>query len=224
MGTYITGDCHGSFEKLILFTKKMNLTENDNILVLGDMGLCWRKDGEDLKKFIYRWEEKLEIKPMLYFIDGNHENFDLLKTFNDSIISAHIRWLPRGTVREFEGKRCLFIGGADSIDKFRRTEHLSWWKDEQITQEDIDKCPEGTYDYVFSHCCPYSVFEKYYPYLADPQFAGEEFDKTSEQMLDKLKDKIKYEHWYFGHYHKDKHFYDNEGTYCCLYEGWEEIR
>ena len=53
---------------------------------------------------------------------------------------------------------------------------------------------------------------------------GKEFDKTSEQMLDKLKDKIKYEHWYFGHYHKDKHFYDNEGTYCCLYEGWEEIR
>lgn len=220
MGTYITGDCHGIFEKLILFTIRMDLKETDNIIVLGDMGLCWRKNGEDLKKFVYRWEEKLEKRPYLYFIDGNHENFDLLKTFKDGIISSHIHWLRRGTVSYFEGKKCLFIGGADSIDKFRRIKHLSWWEDEQITQEDIDKCPAEDFDYVFSHACPYSVFADNTAILGDPHFAGEEFDRTSEEMLDKLKNKIQFKHWWFGHYHKD---IDLDDKFCCLYNNWKEL-
>jgi len=221
MGTYIIGDRHGNFEELILFSIKMNLTEKDNLIVLGDMGLCWRKDMQDATKFIFRWEELMKEKPMLYFIDGNHENFDILKqALPTGVISPHIQWLPRGTVKEFEDKKCLFIGGADSIDKFRRIKHLSWWEDEQITQTDIDKCPAETFDYVFSHACPYSVFQNYAAILGDPQFAGEEFDHTSEEMLDKLKNKIQFNHWWFGHYHKDVSL-DNK--FCCLYNNWKEL-
>ena len=51
MSTYITGDCHGNFEKLISFSNKMELTEKDNLIVLGDMGLCWRRDMKDIMKF-----------------------------------------------------------------------------------------------------------------------------------------------------------------------------
>lgn len=220
MGTYVIGDRHGNFEELILFAIRLHLTEDDNLIVLGDMGLCWRKDRQDLDKFIYRWEKLCYFKPMLYFIDGNHENFDLLKSFPEGRISEHIQWLPRGTVKEFEGKRCLCIGGADSVDKFRRTEHLSWWEDEQITQEDIDKCPEGEYDYVFSHACPYSIFKENMIYLQDPQFIGEDFDHTSETMLDKLKNKINFKNWWFGHYHKD---IELDGGFRCLYNVWEEL-
>lgn len=198
----------------------MDLKETDNIIVLGDMGLCWRRDREDLKKFIYRWEEKLEKRPWLYFIDGNHENFDLLKTFKDGIISTHIRWLRRGTVSYFEGKKCLFIGGADSIDKFRRTKHLSWWEDEQITKEDIENIWPGHYDYVFSHCCPYSIFKENKFLLADPQFDGEEFNHTSEEMLDKLINKITFDKWFFGHYHHDIQL--NE-KFSCLYDAFDML-
>lgn len=121
----------------------------------------------------------------------------MLKSFKDGIISPHIRWLSRGTIKEFEGEKCLFIGGADSIDKFRRTKHLNWWEDEQITQEDIDKCPAEAFDYVFSHACPYSVFADNAALLGDPQFIGKDFDHTSEERLDQLKNKIQFNHWWF---------------------------
>lgn len=220
MGTYVIGDRHGNFEELILFAIRLHLTEDDNLIVLGDMGLCWRKDRQDLDKFISRWEDKMLNPPFLYFIDGNHENFDLLKSFKDGVISPHIRWLKRGTIIYFEGKKCLCIGGADSIDKFRRTKHLSWWEDEQITQEDIDSCKAETYDYVFSHACPYSVFKENALLLGDPQFDGEEFDHISEEMLDRLKEKIEFNHWWFGHYHKD---IELNNKFCCLYNNWKEL-
>ena len=220
MGTYIIGDRHGNFEKLVSFSIMMKLTEKDNLIVLGDMGLCWRKDKKDLISFTNLWEAQMINRPMLYFLDGNHENFDILKNFKNGFISPHVQWLPRGTVKDFEGRKCLFIGGADSIDKFRRIKHLSWWEDEQITQEDIDNCPKEEYDYVFSHACPYDVFEEYRFILGDPQFEGQEFDHTSEKMLEQLKNKIKFKYWWFGHYHKDVGLDDK---FRCLYNSWEEL-
>ena len=211
---FLHGDFHGNFKDLIKFVNKMELTSNDTIIVLGDMGLCWRNDKIDLNYFVEIWESTLKNTPYLYFIDGNHENFDILKEFKDGVISPHIRWLQRGTVLHIDGYDCLCIGGADSIDKHRRVEHLSWWEDEQITKEDVNNIWPGHYDYVFSHCCPYSVFEKNYPYLADPQFAGKEFDHTSEERLDEIMRKIDFDHWYFGHYH---HTVDLDKKFTCLY-------
>ena len=52
-------------------------------------------------------------------------------------ISEHIRHLKRGRCYNIQGKNILTIGGADSVDKFRRTEGLSWWKEEAITDEGV---------------------------------------------------------------------------------------
>ena len=214
---YVTGDCHGRLQRLINFAQ--NLTNKDGILVLGDLGLCWRKDKLDMYPFIRIWEG-LKNNPMLYFIDGNHENFDILETFKDGYISPHIRYLTRGTITKLDNKNCLFMGGADSIDKHLRTEHLSWWKEEQITEENIEgiKCDV---DYVFTHCCPYDVFLKYKAYLADPRFFDLEFDNTSEKRLEKLSKNITFKHWWFGHYHQD---IDLDDTFSCLYNEFKELK
>lgn len=85
------------------------------------MGLFWRKDRKDSNEFIKFYEENYKCN--LWFIDGNHENFDQLKELHivDGLgyISPHIRWIPRGTILDIKGKRCLFLGGADSVDRRR---------------------------------------------------------------------------------------------------------
>lgn len=118
-------------------------------------------------------------------------------------------------------KRLLFVGGADSVDKIFRTKHLSWWPEEQIKPEDIDIILPHHYHYVFTHCCPLSVFKSNMIYLCT--LDGVEQSKvnhTSEEMLDILKDKISWDHWYFGHYHTNK---DLEGNFTCLLDDFVEL-
>lgn len=45
----------------------MDLTENDYIIVLGDMGLLWRYDRKDADVFIKDFEHRFNFN--LYFID-----------------------------------------------------------------------------------------------------------------------------------------------------------
>ena len=39
MAVYVTGDCHGEWRKLRLFSVQQNLTEDDFIIVCGDFGI-----------------------------------------------------------------------------------------------------------------------------------------------------------------------------------------
>lgn len=226
MGTYITGDCHQQFDKLFFFAEKMNLTEKDNIIVLGDMGLCWRHDKQDFNYYIKEWEN-FENKCNLYWVDGNHENFKLISLLpienNMRKCSDHIHMLMRGQTYYFEGKKCLAMGGADSIDKHRRTEGLSWWPQEQITNEDIEKVNSEHFDYVFSHCCPTSIFNEYKAYLCTLNNVVDDADPAihvSENKLEQLKNFIEFDNWWFGHYHVDLQLDDN---FKCFFNSFEEM-
>jgi len=221
---FITGDKHGDFYSIINFIEKYELGYGDFIIILGDMGLYWRKDGKDAKAFIQMYEKDYEVN--LMFIDGNHENFDRLKQIpvgenGLSKISEHIYYLPRGCAFELCGKKYLCMGGADSIDKFRREEHFTWWKDEQITEEDI-KGIKGNYDYVLTHCCPTSVFNKNKFILCTLAGMIDEdiVDHTSEDRLEEMSKNIQFKHWLFGHYHTDVQLDDK---FRCLYNNFIEI-
>ena len=43
MALYVTGDCHGEWRKLRLFSVQQNLTEDDFIIVCGDFGI-WESE------------------------------------------------------------------------------------------------------------------------------------------------------------------------------------
>lgn len=201
----------------------------DRILVLGDMGLFWRKDQKDADYKIELYEKECN-GVHLYWIDGNHENFDIINSwnYNKNYVydnSDHIHYCPRGYKAEIyingEIKKCLFIGGADSVDKIFRTKHLSWWSDEQITEKNIEGI-ENEYDYVFSHCCPYSVFNYHrYDLCTIGGLNQNKVDHTSEAMLDKVYDKISFKHWWFGHYHIDKTLLDDKFT--CVFNDFIEL-
>ena len=225
MATFLKGDIHGNLFEIIDFINRFNLGKNDNIIILGDCGIAWRKDKKDLDQNIKLWNE-CGNGVKLYFIDGNHENFNILNSFpienNMGKIADNIYHLRRGQIYEFENKKILVCGGADSIDKYRRIENFTWWKEETISQETIDDIPAGHYDYVLTHCCPRSIFEKNKIYLSTLQFLDEnKINHNSEDMLEQLKNKITFDHWFFGHYHIN-HNLDEKFT--CLFEDFMEVR
>ena len=225
MATFLKGDIHGNLFEVIEFINRFELGENDNIIILGDCGIAWRKDRKDLDQNIKLWNEYSNgVK--LYFLDGNHENFNILNSLpienNMGKIADNIYHLRRGQIYEFEGKKILVCGGADSIDKYRRVENFTWWKEETISQETIDNIPAGHYDYVLTHCCPRSIFDNNRIYLSTLQFLDEnKINHNSEDMLEQLKDKITFDHWCFGHYHINRNL-DNKFT--CLFEDFKEVK
>lgn len=224
MRYFVTGDKHQAYGGLLAFIDKMKLGQNDVIIILGDMGLFWRKDKSDSTHIINVYEENYQCN--LWFIDGNHENFDQLEELNRLderglyIVSPHIRYIPRGKVLDLNGKKALCIGGADSVDKHLRTKHLSWWPQEQITQANIDTIAADYYDYVFSHTCPYDIFTENEVFLCNLDIDQDTIDHTSEYKLQELADKISFKHWYFAHFHQDLALDDK---FKVFYNSYEEI-
>ena len=220
---FVTGDCHGSLTKILQFIWKFDLGPESNIIVCGDMGIFWNKDQKDAKATIANYERYCN-GVHLYWIDGNHENFSIIDSWNATKEetydnSEHIHYCPRGAMLNINGKKALCMGGADSIDKAWRKEGFSWWSQEQITEKDIAEVG-GYYDYVFTHCCPYSIFHRNRGFLC--QHGGELRDVThkSEEMLDKMFNKIDFGHHYFGHYHINLKLDDK---HTCLLDDFIEL-
>lgn len=234
MKWFVTGDIHGDLDRIYNWINRMNFNNfNINIFIAGDAGICWRKDKKDLKEIIQFHEENYNFH--IWFTDGNHENFDILKSYEPDEygiihLSPHIHYTPRGTgllIQIDDGiKSILCCGGADSIDKFRRIPHLNWWADETITQDDINKCLENKkdinkFDYIITHCCPYSIFKDYYAFLVTlTNIDQDSVDHSSELMLDQLAANIKCDKHFFGHYHVDRQL-DNK--YRCVFNDFIEL-
>jgi hypothetical protein len=114
------GDTHGSYDVSKIFKLKNVLTADDHVIVLGDFGVCWDNNGSDSK--VRNFWNRLKCKTL--FIDGNHENFDLLNNYPVSNwnggkvheIGKKITHLMRGQVFEIEGKTFFTFGGAASHD------------------------------------------------------------------------------------------------------------
>lgn len=228
---FVTGDCHGVLSRIYNWVDRFDMNkDNVHIIIAGDAGICWRKDKKDMIAAIKKQEQ---YNFHLWFIDGNHENFDILKEFspiNSSGIANlgnNLHYITRGTkltIMTKNGiKTILFCGGADSVDKALRTPNFTWWTDEQITENDIKKCLEkgNSFNYIITHCCPYSVFVKYTPWLVTLTGLDQnKIDHTSEKMLDKLINNIEFDEYFFGHYHIDKRLDDK---YSCVLNDFIEL-
>lgn len=121
---YITGDTHGDFKRFSSKNLKKNLpevTEKDYIIVCGDLGLCWAKD----KEFEYNCEFFSQKPFTLLWVQGNHDNYDMLEEYpieiwnggkTRHIVKDKVILLERGQVFNIEGKTFFTFGGASSHD------------------------------------------------------------------------------------------------------------
>lgn len=81
------------------------------------------------------------------WIDGNHENFDLLKEYpveewhggQVQKITENIIHLCRGSVFELEGRKIFAFGGAESHDKEYRKLGRSMWVEEMPSAEEMEQ-------------------------------------------------------------------------------------
>ena len=117
MSIYITGDTHADFGRFGLHHFE---DKECYVIVCGDFGGIW--DGSKTEKYWLDWLESK--KYTLLFVDGNHENFDLLNAFPVTewnggkvhMIRKNIIHLMRGQVFTVEGLRFFTFGGGQSHD------------------------------------------------------------------------------------------------------------
>ncbi|HPE08123.1 MAG TPA: metallophosphoesterase [Saprospiraceae bacterium] len=216
---YVTGDTHMSIDihKLSVanFPEQKFLSKSDYVIICGDYGGIWNNSAEELY-----WRDWMNDKPFTtLFVDGNHENFDLLNQYpveiwnggNIHCIADSIYHLMRGQIFTIDGLKFFTMGGAASHDKEYRREGISWWPQELPSdaeyEEAIHKLDEHEWnvDYIISHCAPDGVLNNISDWF--------EHDKCTN-FLEVVKQKCQYKHWYFGHYHIDR---DIDAQHTCMY-------
>ena len=225
MSIYITGDTHAGFKR---FGSQFFDDKECYIIVCGDFGGVW--DSSNAEKYWLNWLESKKFT--ILFVDGNHENFDLLNAFPVTewnggkvhVIRKNIIHLMRGQVFTIEGIRFFTFGGGQShdiqagilnrsdpdffskrkrLDRERalyRINHESWWKEELPSEEEmaeglanLEKVGNDV-DVVLSHSAPSSVVD-----IFSRGFYSRDI---LTDYLEKIKERISFKTWFFGHYHE----------------------
>ena len=211
MSIYVCGDTHGCFDNLNKFIEDKNPSA---IFICGDFGY-WI----DSKSHKFYHEDIISKNTKIYFCDGNHENHVLLNNLvkthgyeNPIEVAQNIYYCPRGSSYLLEdGRRILFMGGANSIDKKIRKSYVDWFPEEIITYEDISRVDNKLkYDIVISHTCPLFLRDKLISLIYN-MYSSE--TDISEHYLQLLFERTLPKKWYFGHWHISEKF----NIYDCYF-------
>ena len=212
---FVTGDIHGKPTRVIDFAKKMKLKKNDCVVILGDTGFNYYKNERDAS---LKEHTNNEVDCDILCIHGNHEaNPEYMNTMKEKEWRGGVVYYeencPRilytkdGEVYDFDGKTAVALGGAYSIDKeYRLMMNWMWHSDEQMAPEVMRRCEENLervnwkVDYVLSHTVPLSAEPTEFFMEGVDQST---VDKTMENWLESIKNRLTFERWYAGHYHCD---------------------
>ena len=231
----ITGDVHCPIDIVKLNNAMLpntTYTKDDYLIITGDAGFVW--NGSNEEKYWQNWIKEKSFTTL--FVDGNHENFDILNSLpveiwnggkvhkvNDSLIH-----LMRGQVFTIHGKKFFTMGGAPShdiqdgvldpkakgfrqkkreLDKrnaFYRILHHDWWPEEMPSQEEYDEgiqnlaAHNNKVDYILTHEAPFSLVGRITRTIRTIPISN-----PLSLYLDRIQSTVKYQHWYFGHYHNN---------------------
>lgn len=138
----------------------------------------------------------------------------------------------RGQLFEIEEKKIFTFGGARSHDisggilemdapdfeekrkkidkgwKLYRINHLSWWKQEMPTEDEMEEgrrnlqAHGNKVDFIISHCCASST----QAYLS----AGTYEPDILTKYFNEIQRSVKYKNWFFGHYHDNRNLAGGE--------------
>ena len=212
---YYTGDTHGEVGKLQNFIDRFRLTSEDTIVILGDAGWNYYIGKRD---FLTK-TALLHMGPTIFSIHGNHEerpsnlSFYHEQEWHGGIVYVedefpNILFAKDGEVYDLDGHSAIAIGGAYSVDKYYRLLHgYKWFPNEQpddIIKAKVEEKLESLHwdiDLVLSHTCP----QKFVPAEAFLPFVDQStVDRSTEEWLDTIEDRLTYRHWLCGHWHIDK--------------------
>lgn len=222
---YITGDTHIPCDiskiKTKSFPASKELSKNDFLIICGDFGGVWNNGNEEL--YWRKWLDRKNFTTL--FVDGNHENFNLLNEFEivdfhngkAHKISDSIYHLMRGQIYEIDGKRIFTFGGAASHDIEYRTKDKNWWEEELPSESELIfaqknlEAVDWKVDYIVTHCAPTSIQQMIAPSYGTNRLTN---------FFETIKEKAAYQAWYFGHYHTDRTI---EERFFCLFDQIHQI-
>ena len=168
----LAGDFHGNANHAERVFWRARAEGAEAVVQLGDYGFGWetrqyKGTGGVVECAFTRTMEKFVARTDIpfYWIDGNHENFDLLESTLGGLypeddgtymLRPGVFYIPRGTMLNWSGVRILCCGGAVSVDRRHRTPYVSWWPQEAITDENVERCAlQGEADILLTHDFPW---------------------------------------------------------------------
>lgn len=192
MITRFIGDTHGNTELLWKAIKDYESGIISCIYHVGDVGFGF--NNKELEPIVsYIWYEKIPFA----IIRGNHDDPSHWvfshKTPTDFNAEAGI---ASGYYRKHPMQ--FIINGAFSIDQYKRTEGVDWWREEEHTvielnmlvDEFIRKAPLT----VISHEAPAQALTAF-------NFPFAKQESRTKQALTAMFENHKPKLWVFGHYH-----------------------
>jgi hypothetical protein len=199
----LLGDCHGKYSKYLDIVK-----DTEYSIQLGDYGFNYSSlKSVDCNKHkvlfgnhdvVFTNSDGELIKPCDHILD----NFGIIEKSSNSNIPD-----------------MFYVRGGHSIDKAYRTEGKDWFKDEELTYQQmckaIDLYEKVKPEIVLSHETPSSMI----PYVANPNFAHLDLKPSATaQTLEYMYRIHQPKFWFHCHFHIDKWYKPNETNFFCLNE------
>ena len=198
--TLLAGDVHGDIDFIETIFMRAEWAKADRIVQLGDLGYLWPGGKSAMEKVIVLSVHKSGIP--FYFIDGNHDNHsEIDHDATDFVeVGTNFFYIPRGHAWEWEGERWIAMGGAYSVDVYRRTAGVSWWPEETPSWPQINQgVKQGHADIVISHDAPWGHTV---PGLHADAKMKHRPSRWTRKGLAAILDSATPRRWYHGHHHE----------------------
>lgn len=205
---YVTGDTHGDIIRFIENNMgDSSWTKDDFLIICGDFGFVFFDNKCEKQELDY-----LESKPYtICFCDGNHENFPRLFSYPQEKwnggkvhkLRKNVFHLMRGQIFLIDGKKFFTMGGAYSRDRYIRTLNKTYWEEELPDDSDYSEAVKNlkkhnnSVDVIITHTAPREII---YRMRRHP----DEHDLELTGFLEWIMYEVKFDHWYFGHWHTDQ--------------------
>ena len=197
------------------FCREQQTTTDDILIILGDSGFNF--GGGERDRFLKTRASQFPIT--IFSLHGNRENRPQnIPGYVEG--SFHGGKIPvRAAVSEPAvrgGRRGLPVRGDRLPRRRRRVLHrqgipagqgLDWWPDEQPSDETKRQVEAllarrgWQMPVVLTHTCPL----RYKPLEAlKPDLDQSTVDCTTELWMDAIESRLRYDHWFCGHFHTDK--------------------
>lgn len=220
MKVLIAGDWHGNAMWGVKVIHHAKRSHCDAIVHAGDFGYWDDPILGVTRKYMKTLHAALEETGLhLYWVDGNHENFDLIKENPYPYAYPRIHYLPRGYQWEWLGKTWMALGGAVSVDRLHRKEGKSWWPGEVLSDEDVEYASRSPVDIIISHDCPSGVD---IPGITAkgghwPDFILQE-SEDHRRKVQKVVEATKPSYLFHGHYHRSYigGYQYRDGSHCYI--------
>ena len=228
---FVTGDCHGDYKRFSsrTFPWQREMDRSDVVIVAGDFGY-WDRSPE--QEYWMRWLAAKDFT--ITFVDGNHENYDMLAELpveywnggKVQFIQENVIHLMRGQMYLIQGKRFFTFGGARSHDirdgileaddpklreKVRALEQEgALYRINHLSWWKEEMPREEEYD-EGRQCmeengwsCDYVISHCAPSSIQALLSLGEYKPDELTKYLEEIRSRCQYKRWFFGHYHKDE--------------------